>query len=119
VALPAGGTLWPPISVGDLASVDWAHVLMGVSAFPALITVTVMALLMNATSIELATGADIDLDRELRSVGFQNLLSGLGGGLPGFTGLSLTLLAARLGAANRMVGILVALLAAAALFLGR
>ena len=119
MALPAGGTLWPPIAVGDLAAVDWSHVLAGVTAFPALIIVTVMALLMNATGIELATGTDVDLDRELRSVGLQNLLSGAGGGLPGFTGLSLTLLAVRLGAANRMVGVLVAVVVAAALFLGR
>ena len=119
VALPAGGTLWPPVPVGALAAVDWSHVLSGITAFPGLISVTVMALLMNATGIEYATGSDVDLDRELRSVGLQNLLSGAGGGLPGFTGLSLTLLGLRLGAANRMVGVLVAVLVAGALFLGR
>jgi len=118
VPLPAGGGLWPPIIPSDLVAVDWSMVLTGVVAFPGVVIVTVMALLMNATGIELDTGRDIDLDKELRSVGIQSVVSGVGGGVPGYPAVSLSLLASRLGAQNRVVGLIVAALLAAALFRG-
>ena len=58
----------------------WPKVLAGLVALPGIVSVTVMALLMNATGIELDSGRDIDLDAELRSVGIQNLVAGAGGG---------------------------------------
>ena len=114
----AGEGLWPPIRPGDIVSVRWDHILQTAIMLPAIIIITVMALLMNATGIELDSGREVDLDRELRSVGLQNLVSGFGGGLPGYPAVSLSLLASRLGAANRLVGVIVAVLAGAALFLG-
>jgi len=68
---------------------------------PGIVIVTIMALLMNATGIELDTDSDLDLDQELRSVGLQNLAAGAGGGVPGYPAVSLSLLAAHLGATNR------------------
>ena len=118
VSLPPGGSLWPPILPNDLAAVDWPMALTGIIAFPGVAVVTVMALLMNATAIELDTGRDINLDKELRSVGIQSVVSGAGGGLPGYPAVSLSLLASRLGAQNRVVGLIVALLLAGALFRG-
>ena len=113
-----GDGLWPPIRPADIASVRWDHILPTAIMLPAIVIITVMALLMNATGIELDSGREVDLDRELRSVGLQNLVSGLGGGLPGYPAVSLSLLADRLGAAHRLVGVIVAVLAGAALFLG-
>jgi SulP family sulfate permease len=78
----------------------------------------VMALLMNATGIELDTDSDVDLDQELRSVGFQNLAAGAGGGVPGYPAVSLSLISARLGATNRLVGVVVAAVAGCVLVLG-
>jgi len=114
----AGEGLWPPIRPADIASVRWDHILPTAIMLPAILIITVMALLMNATGIELDSGREVDLDRELRSVGLQNLVSGLGGGMPGYPAVSLSLLADRLGAAHRLVGVIVAMLAGAALFLG-
>ena len=119
VPLPTGQGLWPPIALGDFASVDWPHLLVGMIAFPGIASVTVMALLMNATAIELDIGRDIDLDGELRSVGTQSLLAGLGGGMPGYPAVSLTLLAKRLGAGNRITSLIVAGLTAATIVLGQ
>jgi sulfate permease, SulP family len=116
--LPPGGVLWPPIVPADLSVIDWSMVLTGVIAFPGVAIVTVMALLMNATGIELETRRDIDLDKELRSVGIQTVVSGVGGGVPGYPAVSLSLLASRLGAQNHIVGLIVAALLAAALLRG-
>ena len=85
---------------------------------PGIVIVTVMALLMNATGIELDTDSDLDLDQELRSVGLQNLAAGAGGGVPGYPAVSLSLLAARLGAGNRLIGLIVAAVTGCVLLLG-
>ncbi len=114
----AGAGLWPPILPADLAAVDWEAIVASALMLPGIIIVTVMALLMNATGIELDTDSDVDLDQELRSVGFQNLAAGAGGGVPGYPAVSLSLLSARLGATNRLVGVVVAAVAGCVLVLG-
>ncbi|HVZ14067.1 MAG TPA: SulP family inorganic anion transporter, partial [Bauldia sp.] len=118
IALPGATHLWPPVAPGDIASVDWRAILPALEYLPSAIVLTIVALLMNATSIELAEKRDLDLDNELRTVGAANILAGMGGGLPGFHSLSLTFLANRLGARSRLTGLIVALTCVAALVLG-
>ena len=118
IRLPESGRLWPPIGPADLGSVDWQAVASGLVGVPAVIVLTIAALLMNATGIELDSQRDVDLDKELRSTGLMNLVAGAGVGLPGYQSVSLTLLSARLGAPSRLVGLLVAVLTASALVLG-
>ena len=77
-----------------------------------------IATLMNATGIELDARRDLDLDRELRTVGVANLIAGAGGGVPGYHNLSLTVLASRLGTANAIVGVTVAAFSAVAIAFG-
>jgi len=113
-----GEGLWPPLRPEDIVLVRWDHILPAAITLPAIVFITVMALLMNATGIELDNAVEVDLDSELRSVGFQSVASGFGGGLPGYPAVSLSLLASRLGAADRLVGLIVSLLVGAALFLG-
>ena len=110
--------LWPPIVPADIAAVDWGAIAASAVMLPGIVIVTVLALLMNATGIELASGSDVDLDKELRSVGLQNLAAGAGGGVPGYPAVSLSILAKRLGAANRLVGLVVAAVTLAVLLLG-
>jgi SulP family sulfate permease len=118
IQFPASGRLWPAIHPSDIALVDWHAILVGAVGIPTMIVVSIIALLMNATSIEIAKRRDLDLDRELRVVGLMNLLAGAGGAVPGFHSFSLSLLAERLGASTRLVGIVVAGLSAAALLFG-
>ncbi len=118
IALPGATHLWPPIMPGDLAHADWPAVLPALEYLPSAIVLTIVALLMNATSIELAEKRDLDLDNELRTIGAANILAGLGGGLPGFHSLSLTFLAGRLGGRGRLVGLIVALTCLVALVFG-
>ena len=106
--MQAGTPLWPPIGLPDFAAVHWTAMASGAVMLPAIILITVMALLMNATGIEMDTRRDVDLDKELRSVGLQCLASGAGGGMPGYPSVSLSLLATRLGAPTRTVGLIVA-----------
>jgi SulP family sulfate permease len=115
--LPESGTLWPPFAVGDLARVDWGAVVMGIAGVPVVVVLTVIALLMNLTGIELDSQQDVDLDHELRSVGAMNIAAAAGAGLPGYQAISLTLLAIKLNAASRWVGLIVSVLAIAALTL--
>ncbi len=117
VPLPVNGRLWPPLTPDDLRAVDWKQVALSLTSFPGLIIVSVMALLMNATGIEFDRGGDGDLDRELRSVGLQNLAAAPTGGLMGYPAISLTILATRLGGMNRGAPVVVAGLCAAALLL--
>lgn len=118
INLPEGGRLWPSLTAADLGLVDWHAVTAGLVSLPTLVAVTAITMLMNASGIELESDRDVDLDRELKSVGLANIAAGLGGGLPGYYALSLTLLAERLGAQSRLVGLTTAAVAIAALALG-
>ena len=112
VPMLAGTALWPPILPADISSVDWTAIIPTAVMLPGIIVVSVMAIMMNASGIELATRRDIELDQELLSVGLQNVVAGSGGGIPGYPAVSLSVLANRLGAGNRGVGIVGAVLVA-------
>lgn len=119
IETPADESLWPPFSVDDFAVIDWSALLAGLVSLPVVIVMSVIALLMNDTGIELATSRDdIDLNRELQSAGSANFFAGVFGGLPGFPAVSLSLLAMRLSPPTRLVGLVVAAVTLGALLLG-
>lgn len=118
VEIAGNGSIWPPVTPSSLVLIDWGAIAGALVHLPIVVVLTILAVLMNAAGIELDSRRDIDLDRELRSVGFQNLLGGAGGGMPGFLSVSLTALSLRLGAAGPLVGIIVSGFAIAALMLG-
>ena len=72
-----------------------------------------VALLLNATGLELVVQRDVDLDRELRAAGAANVVAGLGGGMVGFQTLALSALGHRMAPDNRVVGLVSAGLCAA------
>lgn len=118
IQLPETGDLWPPFGIADLAGVDWQAVARGMVNLPIVIVISIVALLMNTTGVELHARRDIDLNREMRVYGAMVALSGLGGGIPGYPAVSLTVLAEQLGARSRWVGVLVSALVLTALLLG-
>ncbi|MCP4384938.1 MAG: SLC26A/SulP transporter family protein [Hyphomicrobiales bacterium] len=118
VAISGGSPLWPPISPASITSVDLSAIAGQLLSLPTVVVLTVIAVLMNATGIELDSRRDVDLDRELRSVGLQNLVAGLGGGVPGFQSMSLTSLSGRLHAPTPVVGLTVSGCCIAALAFG-
>lgn len=110
--LPPGDGFALPQPADVVMTADWAVVLQ---ALPAIISVALLGmvgLLLNTSGLEVATRQEIDADAELRTTGMANLVAGGFGGAPGFTGLSMTLLANRMGAKARSVGVATALMLA-------
>ena len=105
ITVPAQDAIWPPFGLSDLARLEWPAIGAGLLYAPFVVLVTAAAAMMNVSGIELELKGDVDLNRELRSMGIGNVFSGLGGGIPGFPGVSATLLAVRMGAAERTVGV--------------
>lgn len=117
-SLPSGH-LWHPLPVSTLAQADWSLILSQLGQIGAVILVTVISILLNITSTELAIERDLDLNRELQGAGIANLASGLGGGILGYHSMSSVILSyGKLGAKSRLVGLLVALEIAIVLFAG-
>jgi len=112
------GALWRPWAWEALGDASWGAILVQAGSAATLILVGVISLLLNVGAIELAAGRDLDLNRELRAAGAANVALGLGGGLVGFHALSLSLLGHRIGARNRIPGLVAALVVAAALVVG-
>jgi SulP family sulfate permease len=110
---------WSPVAhVGALTHADWAVVLRHLPHVVIVWLVALIALLVIATSLEVVIRADLDLDQELRVAGVGNLLSGLGGGLPGYQSVSASLLSHYIGARSRLVGLISAGICAAVLLFG-
>ena len=112
------GALWRPLMPDTLARVDWRLVLRQGGQVGMVLVVSVIALLLNAGGIELATRQDMDLNRELRSAGFANLVAGVFGGAVGYHYLSDSVLAHKMGARNWTTIILAILMSLTVLFLG-
>jgi SulP family sulfate permease len=111
-------SLWQPLNATDLANVNWS-VIWGQAANAAtILIVSVVALLLNASGLELTTEHDIELNRELRAAGVGNLVAGLGAGLVGYQQLSLSALNHKLGAFSRLAGLIAAGVCGLALLLG-
>lgn len=99
-----------PLSAERLALVQWDAVLSAVpDAIPAII-IGVIALLLNASSLELVVKKDLDINRELMSVGAGNIAGALGGGLIGYHAISLSTLNHRMTQGKRLPGVLIAIL---------
>jgi SulP family sulfate permease len=101
-----GQSGWEPWAARAVTSADWAEVVGQALPMATLVAVAVVALLLNVSGIELSTNQDADLNRELRSTGIANVAAGFGGGLPGFHGVTLTVLAHRTGVSNPLVGVI-------------
>lgn len=96
----------------------WSQLMGQAPTFAAIILVSVVALLLNASGLELATRGDFDINRELRSAGIANMASGALGGAVGFHALSASLLGFRMGANSRLIGLTSAALCLVALLAG-
>jgi SulP family sulfate permease len=114
----AGEIAWQPLDLKNLQAADWAAILGQAGNIAILLMLSLVGLLLNASSLELAIRRDVDLNRELRAAGFANLLSGLGGGMVGYHALSSSTLSYRIGARGRLPGLLAGILCLAMLFTG-
>lgn len=107
-----------PFTLSSLAGIDWMLILGQTGRIATILILSCLSLLLNASGLELVVREEVDLNRELRSVGFANMLSGLGGSTVGFHSLSLSALGYSMGAKSRMVGIFSAVLCGSIVFFG-
>lgn len=111
-------SLWQPLTFSDLRLVQWPLIARQGVHIATIIIISAIALLLNASGLEVATAKDISLNRELRTAGIANIISSLGNGLIGFQQLSLSSLNLKLGTVNRWSGLFSALTSLLALIAG-
>ena len=108
----ATGLLLNPMPLGAWANpfnqpwglVRWDLILQHANDFIAMTMVVVITILLNATSLDHATGQDADFDRELKALGLANILAGLAGGLVSVNSFNRSLLNLRAGANSPWAG---------------
>ena len=101
------GQLWQPITLLNLTHIDWLLVLTQLPGICVLMLLTALSVLLVCSGLELITEQDLDLNRELKTTGIANLVSGLLGGIVGSHTIGATLLAGKIGGNTRSVGIIV------------
>lgn len=104
-----------PLVPAELAVFPWKMLPSLAGELFAVVFVATVTVLLNTSGLEIATKHEADIERELRSVGLGNLLSGLLGGFVGVLALSRTSLARAAGAHGRVAGLTLALISAALL----
>ena len=128
--LVAGGWLLGPLESGfdnpwetTVAVVsgqsNWSFLLGQSMSIGTVLLISAVSILLAASALELMTGRDIDVNRELRVAGLANLAAAFGGGMVGFHSVSISSLTIKSGATTRAVGLVSALTCAAALLFGR
>jgi len=104
---------WSPTSVDG-----WA-LARGIPTAMTAIGLALIGIVLGASSIEVATGATTDADRDLRACGIGNVVAAFGGSVGGHQSLSLTLLShSLLGSTSRASGLIGAAAATLTLLVG-
>jgi SulP family sulfate permease len=118
-ALPANRAMvWQPLNVSDLTQVNWSVIAHQFGSLLVIPIIGVIAILLNLTGIELATGQSVDLNRDLKAAGIANLFAGLGGSMVGWQTLSNSMLNYRMGARTRLAGFVLVAVCGIVLWLG-
>ena len=115
--VPEGG-LWSAFGPGDLGAVDWRVVAGQVPTLLTVTLVTLLCLLVYVNGLEVATGVEVDLNREFRVAGLAGICAGAGGSGPGCHAFVFTLPCRMLGADTPWTGVVVAVVLTLSLFFG-
>ncbi len=113
-----GGSLWRPGDVWRFGDVDWSAVAGELTTVVPVLVLYPVALLLYLGAIDQQTGGQGDTNRSLRLNGLTNLLVAPTGASAVGTQMSASILAIRLGGANRTVPVVAALANGAVLFVG-
>jgi SulP family sulfate permease len=111
---PAAG-LTLPWQTSALHSFPWAALPTLTGDMLAVMFVTISSLLLNTTGIEIATRTEANIERDLKVLGFANLLTAALGGMVVCTSLSRSILVRTAGATSRLAGLTVAAISATVL----
>ena len=98
--------LWKSTEFPNIGLIDWGLVLSHAGSITTIVVLSVIALLLNSTGVELIAGRDLDMNRDLKVTGLTNIGISLLGAPASYIFVSQTALATRIGAKERSVGIL-------------
>lgn len=116
---PFGGSgMWQPIDLSKLTTVDLGLVWGQIGGIGTILIIAVISVLLNLTALESAFGRDIDINREMRTVGLANIGAAMSGGVIGYHYVSLSTLGHRMNGDSRVVSLVVALMCFLALAVG-
>jgi SulP family sulfate permease len=104
-----------PWKASALNSFSWTSLPSLAGDLLAILFVTVSTLLLNTTGIEIATRSEANIDRELKVLGFANIVTAALGGYVSCTSISRSMLVRTAGASGRLSGLTVAAISAAIL----
>jgi SulP family sulfate permease len=107
-----------PVSPLAVVSSDWGSIWRQLGNIGTILLMSCLAVLLNISGIELITGRDIDLNRELKVAGIGNILSGMVASPPSYHTLGFSALGAKLGVNSRVVGLFAAFFCGMALLFG-
>lgn len=114
----ASGELWPPLERADLPFIDWAELAAQIPNLLILFIVTLLCAVMNLGGIEVAANTDLDWNREFRTTGWANILTGAAGAPPGCLIAATSIRNVYFGATTRLTGLFTALALGAVLAVG-
>ena len=101
--------LWNPVSLSILAQVDWTLILGQATNLAAILVISAIAVLLNASALELIAREDMRLNDELVATGVTNMIAGIGGSPVSYHYLSLAALPMRMGINSRLIGVIAGL----------
>lgn len=102
------GQIWDPYLYTHFGEADWSVVARQTLTMLALIPTALISLLFNSSGIELATKREMNFNRELTAAGVANIVASAGGGIMGYHSASVSTLPYKMGAQNRMTGLIAA-----------
>jgi SulP family sulfate permease len=103
LASEGGAQAWSPLGLGS--GLDWGLLMGSGVEILTIVGVSVVALLLDVTSLEVQRRTSADLDREFRAVGASNLAMVAAGGLPVGVALAPSRLLDLIGGRLRLAGI--------------
>lgn len=104
---------WVPLQTIATGTIDWSVFLTAAPEIGAIAGVTVIALMLDVTGLEVARTASADFDHEFRSNGIAGMLSAPLGGIMGNLSLNGSRLLDETGGFERVSGVIASLVAAA------
>jgi sulfate permease, SulP family len=111
---PAAG-LSLPWKTQTLQDFPWSSLPSLAGDVLAVMFITIATLLLNTTGIEIATRSEADIERDLKVLGFANVVTAALGGYVSCTSLSRSILVRTVGSNSRLAGLTVAAISAAIL----
>ncbi len=112
------GAAFSPMTPNDFADADWGAIAGQALPLASLAAISLVAVLLNLSGLEVACEEDIDLDVELKAAGAGNVIIAAMGGLVGYHMMGLTVITQKMRVRGRLVPLLVVGLMVLGAFIG-